>query len=314
MSCNAHFSICFINYLVTVFIVFYAECQSLMACVSSEFDVEEDERRYVIRALQQAEYRELQPSDVLMDLYHNTYMCIADILDRNEQHWDRMARSARVYLQMKRNKGDKSNIPDGLKVTQLLEELDVPKMWEDTNLLLKIVNCLPKKEKLLAAKLLQRYEYYLRFYYKASKLKDYLEKGATTDEQIRVHVPQLEITSVRDLDEITRMDCKDMVVLLVYEAYKIPLDEITADRIRSGNSTTITFLINKAFMQNIIQYSAEKNALWAYQELRVTRVRIPGLFELNVTQLLAQNFKVALLSGLTGNMDFVRATKVCASY
>ena len=298
----------FCQLFVSIFIIFYAE--SSLVCVSSEFDVEEDERRYVIRALQQAEYRELRPSNVMKDLYLGTYMRILHILERNKQCWISMARSARASIQLKRNTGDKNSIPDGLNVAQLLEELHVPMMWEDTDLLLKIVNCLPKEEKLLATKLLQRYESYLLFYNRASKLKDFLEEGTTTDEEIKAQV-SLEITSARDLDEITRMDCKDMVVLLVYEAYKIPLGKISANGIRSGNSTTITFLINKAFMQNIIQYTAEKNALWAYQELRVTRVRIPGLFELNVSQLLAQHFKVALRSGLIGNMDFVRATKVC---
>ena len=63
-------------------------------------------------------------------------------------------------------------------------------------------------------------------------------------------------------------------------------------------------------MENIIHSSHKGSSLWAFKELCVTRVRFSD-FELNVVQLLTQHFKEALHSGLTGDMDFVGATKVC---
>ena len=77
-------------------------------------------------------------------------------------------------------------------------------------------------------------------------------------------------------------------------------------------STTVVFLIDKAFTENIIHSSRKVSSLWAFQELYVTRVSF-GDFELNVVQLLTQQFKEALHSGVTGSMDFVGATTVRGS-
>ena len=102
-------------------------------------------------------------------------------------------------------------------------------------------------------------------------------------------------------------DCQEMLHELLHICWHCPRDEDIVD-VKPG-STTVVLLIDKAF---IIQYSATASSLWAYQEFRVTRVRV-GAFELNVVQLLTQHFKEALRSGLTGGMDFVGATKVCGS-
>ena len=101
-----------------------------------------------------------------------------------------------------------------------------------------------------------------------------------------------------------------MLHMLLHICWQCPHDEDIVD-VKPG-STTVVFLIDKTFTENIIQYSLTANSLWAFQELCVTRVRV-GAFELNVVQLLIQHFKEALCSGLTGSMDFVGATKVCGS-
>ena len=72
----------------------------------------------------------------------------------------------------------------------------------------------------------------------------------------------------------------------------------------------VVFRIDKDFTENINPSSCKVSSLWAFQELRVTRVCF-GAFELNVVQLLTKHFKEALHSRLTGGMDFVGATKVC---
>ena len=97
-----------------------------------------------------------------------------------------------------------------------------------------------------------------------------------------------------------------MLHMLLHICWQCPHDEDIVG-VKPG-STTVVFLIDK----NIIQYSLTANSLWAFQELRVTRVRV-GAFELNVVQLLTQHFKEALRNGLTSGMDFVGATKVCGS-
>ena len=101
-----------------------------------------------------------------------------------------------------------------------------------------------------------------------------------------------------------------MLHLLLHICWQCPHDKDIVGF--EPGSTTVVFLIDRTFMENIFQYSLTANSLWAFQELRVTRVRV-GAFELNVVQLLTQHFKEALRSGLTSDMDFVGATKVCGS-
>ena len=117
---------------------------------------------------------------------------------------------------------------------------------------------------------------------------------------------RVEITVAKKITEYTSKDCKVMLHMLLHICWQCPYDEDIVG-FKPG-STTVVFLIDK----NIIQYSLTANSLWAFQELRVTRVRV-GAFELNVVQLLTLHFKEALRSGLTSGMDFVGATKVCGS-
>ena len=119
---------------------------------------------------------------------------------------------------------------------------------------------------------------------------------------------RVEITVAKKITEYTAKDCKEMLHELLHICWHCPHDEDIVDV--KCSSTTVVLLIDKAFTKNIIQYSATARSLWAFQEFRVTRVRV-GAFELNVVQLLTQHFKEALRSGLTGGMDFVGATKVC---
>ena len=261
-------------------------------------------RRYVRRALRQAQYQKLEHTKVIKDLYENTYLSISYILERNWLHQERMVRTAQVAMH------GENIIPDGLTVKELLGELCIWKKWENTDLLFKIVNSLPEDEKSLALVLLDRYESYLLFYNKAVSLKNSPMKDAAASEVTDAQA-QLEITVAKDLDEISRMDCEEMVLLLLSKACKIPRSKIKAIAFWSSNSATIAFVISKSFMQNVLKYLFEGNSMWAFKELGVIRVRIPSLFEVDVSELLTLHFKEALRSGLTGEMDFVAATKVC---
>ena len=169
------------------------------------------------------------------------------------------------------------------------------------------MSCLPEEARTLAMTLVDRYILYLDVYDDIVRVQDSLTKDVAeaTKEQISV-----EVTVAKDLSEFTRKDCKEMLHLLLLNSWHIPRNKSIYTEARSVSSTTVVFLIDKAFIGNMIQGSVEASSLWAFQELGVTKVVI-GVFELNVVQLLAQHFKEALRSGLTGNMDFVSAIKVC---
>ena len=280
-----------------------------MSIASLESIVEKKDHYYLQKAMKEALKNEKLDLCMLMkDLYATTYVTVVDILERNAQHSNSMVRATQPAIQLELAEGDVEALSPTLTVTELLERLCISVKWDDTYLLETMVGCLPEEAGTLAMSLLEQYNLYLDVYDDLVRVQDSLKVEAAlevTEAQTRV-----EVTVAKDLSEFTRKDCKEMLDLLLCQSLRIPRNRIMVTEARSGDNT-IVFIIAKAFTQSIIQYSGERSALWSFKELGVTRVRIPGLFEVNVSQLLTQHFKETLCSGLTGSMDFVGATKVC---
>ena len=278
-----------------------------MPFVHPEYDVEEADRYYLEKAIKKFLKDKLDVLKLKKDLYRHTYYGVEHILEANAQHFRHMVRAAELATE---DEEDARALTTTRTVAELLDKLCIKTKWEDTELLAEIVLCLPKEPRTLALSLLKRYDGYLEVYDELVSAKDSLQKQLIVPEGTKPQVP-VEVTVSKCLAEFMNKDCKDIVNLLIHNSYKIPRSKIMATAIEPG-STTVVFLIDKAFMEKIIYSSCKMSSLWAFQELHVTRVRV-GDFELNVIQLLTQHFKEALRSGLTGSMDFVGATKVCGS-
>lgn len=279
---------------------------------SPEYDVEMNDCHYLRKAMKKALKNEkLDSCELIKALYANTFVLVADILERNEHHSTKMVRAARTAIELKLAKGNAKALTTTLTVTKLLEKLCISKSWDETHLLERMVYCIPVYARTLALRLLERYDKLLEAYDSAVKLKDSLKRVPAEPEVTDSQVP-VEVTLSKDLTEFTRRDCKEMLDMLLCKVFKIPRSKITVLEARSGDSTTVVCSIDRAFMQNLIQYSVEGSLMWAFRELGVTRMQI-GLFEVNVSQLLSQHFKDVLRSGLTSGMDFVGATKVCGT-
>ena len=279
-----------------------------MTFVHPEYDVEEADRYYLQRTFKKfLRDKKLDLLKLKKDLYRHTYYGVECILKANEQHFGYMVRAAELATEDEENA---RALTSTRTVAELLDTLCIKAKWEDTELLAEIVFCLPKEPRTLAMNLLKRYDGYMEVYDSFVPAQDSLQKEVAVPEVTKSQIP-VELTVTKCLTEFMNKDCKDIVELLLHNSYTIPRMKIMATAIGKG-STIIVFLIDKAFMENIIHFSRKVSSLWAFQELCVTRVCF-GDFELNVVQLLTQHFKEALRGGLTGNMDFVGATKVCAS-
>ena len=280
-----------------------------MTFVRPVYDVERNDRRWLRKAIKEAaKNRKPEPDKLMKTLYLHTYTCVAKILEKyGAEHIRDMVTTARTAIQLGLAEGDAEALTSTLTVTDVLCRLSIPKMWNNTDLLEEIVSCLPEEARTLAMSLVDRYMLYLDVYDDVVSVQDSLTKDVAeaTEEQISV-----EVTVTKDLSEFTRKDCKEILHLLLLNSWNIPRNKSICTEARSVSSTTVVFLIDKAFIGNMIQGSVVASSLWAFQELGVTKVVI-GVFELNVVQLLAQHFKEALRSGLTGNVDFVDAIKVC---
>ena len=280
-------------------------CIDRKAIVHPAFDVEEADRDYLEKALKTVmKKKKLDPLKLKKDLYLHTYFSVERIMEANAKHFRDMVRFAELATE---DKEVAKALTTTRTVAELLDRLCIKTKWEDTELLRRIVQCLPKEARTLAKSLLKRYDGYLEVYDNFPAQESTQMQLAAT-EVTKPQVP-VEVTVSKCLAEFVNKDCKDIVNLLLHNSYKIPPRKIMTAAIEPG-STTVVFLIDKAFMENLIHSSRKVSSLWAFQELCVTRVRV-GAFELNVVQLLTQHFKEALRSGLTGSMDFVGATKVC---
>ena len=274
--------------------------------VPPEYDVEEMDFSY----LQKAMKKEPDALTLIKSLYLNTYICLTEILMRNWQNLDYMVTAAQLAIGLELAKGDAEALTKIHTMRELLSNKDISTKWQNTDLLERMVLGLPKEEQKLALSLLERYGVYLEVYDKVVKLKNSLEAPEQeVEDQMRV-----EVTLAKDFSQYSRKDCQKMLTQLLHKAFKIPQDKIMVVAARSGNSTTVVVAMDKAFLQNIVQHLFEVNTLWAFQELEVTRLRIPGVFKLSVSQLLTESFKEALHSGLTSGTDFIGITKVCGGY
>ena len=291
------------------------DCKAVVSASFSDSLIEMNDHLYLTAAMRKAvKERKLDPCSLIKALYASTYLTVVSILERNAHNDNsmNMARAVRTVIELRLADGDAEALPDTLTMAELLKTLSISTKWDDTCFLSAMVSCLPEEAKTLAMHLLYRYGLYLNVYDEAVNVKDSLKMVVAAPEVTNTEIP-VEVTLAKDLIKVNCIDCKEILIILLCAAFKIPQSKIKAREARSGNSTTVVFIIDKVFMPNMIQFSAENNTLWAYMEFGVTRIRIPGLFEVNVSQLVTQHFRQALLSGLTGNMDFVRATKVCGN-
>ena len=280
--------------------------KAVVPFVHPAYDVEEADRFYLTKAIMTLAKGE-KLLKLKKDLYRHTYYNVERILEANAQHFKHMVRAAKLATEDEENA---RALTTACTVDELLDTLCIKTKLENTELLAEIVLSLPEEPRTLAMSLLKRYEGYLEVYDNLVPAQDCLQKQLAVPEGTKSQVP-VEVTVTKCLTEFMNKDCKDIVNVLLHNSYKIPCINVRASAVEPG-STTVVFLIDKAFTENIIHSSRKVSPLWAFQELRVTRVRV-GDFELNVVQLLTQHFKEALRSGLTGSMDFVGATKVRGS-
>ena len=293
-------------------LILCTDCKAVVT-VHPAYDVETLEvgdYKYLRKAIQNAtRNKKTNPHRVMKTLYHHTYHRVVNITaDYGAQCFRDIMVVARTAIILALVERDIRALDTANTVADVLDVLHDDEDWKDTGLLEEIVNYLPEDARMVAVSLLDRYNSYLKVFEEERPVQDLPTSDAAVPEGIRARV---EITVAKKITEYTSKDCKVMLHMLLHICWQCPHDEEIVGAY--SGSTTVVFLIDKAFMGNIIQYSLTARSLWAFQELRVTRVLV-GAFELNVVQLLTQHFKDALRSGLTGSMDFVGATKVRGSY
>ena len=269
-------------------------------------DVEKYDRRCLERVIKNAPRKGLDPRTIIKSLYMNTYRCIKDILV-HELCCEDMKSTAKACIDMGLAEADISKLEEANSIHQLLEVLSIPTQWDDTDLLHKLIVRLPPKKWEQADEFLKRYECYMDVYFSLDMVADHpIEDKVASETEVT-----LEITSLQDFDKFSEKDCSDIFVLLLKTAYRIPKCAVVVSGARAANSTTVLFFVHKEFVQSImLKTCTDPLTLWVFLELRITRVKIPGLFDVNVVQLLNLQLVASLRSGLNGKVDFIGVTRV----
>ena len=285
----------------------HAVCTKAESIATSNLpNVEEIDRQTLEQIIRAAQRKKVNLYRIIKSLYFNTYQCVSRILV-HELRCEVVKSSAKSLTELELTKANSSKLEEAKCVHQLLEVLSLPSKWDDTEVLSKLTIDLPVEKWRQAKELLERYDLYLEVFSRYTKVGDHpIESKVPSESQVT-----LEITSAVDFSEFREKDCRDILELLLNMAYQIPKHAVAVNGACSGNSTTVSFLVNKAYIQSImLKTCTDPLTLWVFLELHISRVRIPGLFEVNVVRLLNLQLATALRSGLNGGADFIGVTMV----
>ena len=170
-------------------------------------------------------------------------------------------------------------------VDSLFNLMSVKRMWDNTRLFRKVVAAIPASapERQAAEGILLHYNTHLAISKHATLLRDALAKetkidekkmGSNEDDKL---IP-LKITSAKPIVGFTSEDCYCIQARLLGKAYGIPQEKIVCQDADESHSTTVTFVVPRQYMHDIVQCSMQLPTEWVLLELDIIEVSIPGVF------------------------------------
>ena len=170
-------------------------------------------------------------------------------------------------------------------IHSLLNRMSVTGMWDETRFLRKAIGTIPQSapERGVADAILFHYDQHLAIYKRATLLKDAISKEPENQEKENAPMESnklvpLKITSPKAFDCFSCEDCYILQMQVLKKAYGIPEETIICREVKDGHSTTITFMIPRQYVRNVIQHSGQLDAVWILLELDIIEVSIPGVF------------------------------------
>ena len=225
---------------------------------------------------------ESDPEVIIKLLYGNALAIISDLL---EPHLKGVKKAAVRYhrLGVHHVAVGEDIIESADSVDSLMSRMSVGGMWDQTRFLRKAITSIPQSDREVAEAILFHYDQHLAIYKRATLLKDAIPKGPGTEEEAKVPLKSTElvpikITSQKDFDSFSCEDCYILQVQGLKKAYGIPEDKIICREVEDGHSTTVTFMIPRQYVHDVIQRSGQLDTVWILLELDIIEVSIPGVF------------------------------------
>ena len=224
-------------------------------------------------------------SEVIIKLLYDN--AIAKISDLLEPHLKAVKKEAGrlLHLGLHHVTLTEDIIQSADSVDSLLKQMSVTGMYDQTRFLRKAIGTIPHSapERGIAEAVLVHYHLHLDIYKRTTLLKDALTKKSESVEKVEAFteankpVP-LEITSSKAFDSVSCEDCHILQVRGLSAAYGIPEEEIICRDVKEQKSTTVTFMIPRQYIHDVIQRSGQLDAVWILLELDIIEVSIPGVF------------------------------------
>ena len=229
-------------------------------------------------------HSESDPEIIIKLLYGNALATISDLL---KPHLKAVKEAARRFhhLGLHHVSVGEDIIESAESVHSLLNQMSVTGMWHKTRFLRKAIASIPQSapEREVAEAILFHYDQHLAIYEQATLLKDAIPKDPGTEEESKVPLEStelvpLKLTSQKDFDSFSCEDCYILQVQGLKKAYGIPEGKIIFRTAEDGHSTTVTFMIPRLYVHNVIQHSGHLDTVWILLELDIIEVSIPGVF------------------------------------
>ena len=253
------------------------------------------------------------PAEAIRRLYFNAYNHLIRILS---PHCSAIKSVAVRAVRMKQVLATEDEVAQSRDLNALFECLEVDKKWNDLHFLDVAIMSLPveaSKEKAAAQLVLSQYKSYLTHYTKAVSIKEgksvrgYLQRKLSREGKMIV----TEITINKEIDEYTCHDLLDLWKMFLIETLEIPEDRIKYDCARTGNSTTLVFIIMQTYAEGIKKKLFKPAAMWVMKELGILRVHVVGMVSMDLREVLPNELIASIREGLKSGVDFVSLTKVC---
>ena len=253
------------------------------------------------------------PAEAIRSLYFNAYNHLIRILSTRCSAIKSVALSA---VRTKQVSATEVEVKGACDLRALFECLEVDRKWNNLHFLDVAIMSLPveaSKEKAAAQLVLGQYKSYLTHYTKAVSIKKgksvrgFLQRKRSREGKMVV----TEITIDKEIDEYTCHDLLGLWKLFLIETLEIPEDRIEYHLARSGNSTTLVFMIAQTYAEGIKKKLSKPAAVWVMKELDILRVYVAGMVSMDLREVLANVLIASIREGLKSGADFVSLTKVC---
>ena len=229
-------------------------------------------------------HSESDPAVIIQLLYGNALATISDLL---EPHLKAVKKAAGRFhrLGLHHVAVGEDIIESADSIDSLMSRMSVGGMWVQTRFLRKAIASIPHSapERGIAEAVLSHYHLHLAIYERTTLLKDALTEKSESEEGLEASLEAnklipLEITSAKAIDSFSCEDCHILQVRGLSAACGIPEEKIICRDVKEHKSTSVTFLIPRQYVHDVIRHSGRLDAVWILLELDIIEVSIPRVF------------------------------------